>query len=136
MTNTKPRVYREAKKWEDHLPNGEVNLGSYRFDNCNRVVRMATVILVKEYGAAKASEVKRIADILMGVVNDATEAHTGRYVDPSMALWSAAWFTLTDWLEMFPLDMEDIDGWTARTTKYIAFTLGHAEQLTSDSLNK
>jgi len=136
MATGSNRVYREGKKWEDYLPNGEINPASYRFDNCNRVVRTATEIAIKESGMAKASEIKKISNVLMSVISDATHEHTDRVVEPQHAMWTNAWFSLLTWMEFNPFfESDDLDDWTKRAIRYVVFNLALTEQLATESFH-
>jgi hypothetical protein len=128
--------YREAKKWDDLLPNGNANLGSYRADNMNRIATWAFSILEDSFEEpANNQELLALSRVLSHVVTSAANIVAEADVDPSTALWSQAFWTLNKWTATHPVDLSDLEAWSDRAIKSTGRLLRLTRRLVDDSLN-
>jgi len=130
---TKP-YYREAKKWEPLLPNGEPNLGSYEAENANRIASWAWRIAEENQTGMSNPELLEIARTLTFVVSKAASDSAKAPVGIGTALWSQAFWTLKSVSEEIPVDISDLEGWAITATKAVYRLIGLSRKILSENL--
>jgi hypothetical protein len=126
--------YREAKKWETLLPNGDPNLGSYEAENANRIASWAWKISEEAGGGASNPELLEIARTLTYVVSKAAGDSAKAPVGMGTALWSQAFWTLKSVSEEIPVDVSDLEGWAIAAAKAVYRLLGLSRKILTENL--
>jgi hypothetical protein len=134
-TKTGKAFYREAKKWEQTLPDGSPNPGSYEAENANRLATWAWRIAEDERDGATNPELLEISRMLNYIVTKAASDFAGAPVGMGTALWSQAFWTLKPITEKYPVDFTDLETWTITVTKATYRLLALSKKILTETLD-